>query len=60
MGQSVGMALSLPRKVSVLGSTGSAVHTALWTREDSRSELGQWLLRLLGQEYRLRGRSHLH
>lgn len=23
-------------------------------------DMGQWLLRLLGQEYRLRGRSHLH
>lgn len=33
--------------IHVLGSTGSAVHTALWTREDSRSELGQWLLRHL-------------
>ena len=33
--------------IHVLGSTGSAVHTALWMREDSRSELGQWLLRHL-------------
>ena len=33
--------------IHVLGSTGSAVHTALWLREDSRSELGEWLLRHL-------------
>ena len=33
--------------VHVLGTTGSAVHTALWTREGTRNELGEWLLRHL-------------
>ena len=33
--------------IHVLGSAGSAVHTALWMREDSRNELGEWLLRHL-------------
>ncbi|WP_144793580.1 ribonuclease H [Kocuria palustris] len=31
--------------VHVVGGWGSSVHSSLWTREDSRNELGQWQLR---------------